>query len=92
MERRWLRAVDLFDHGATQDEVAGLLGVSRQSVHTWYWRWRAGGPQALRAAGRAGRKPRLTGAQLDQIEQACWRAHKPTGTTPTCGPWHGSPW
>jgi transposase len=70
MERRRLGAVHLFDRGATQADVAPTLGVSRQSVHTWYWRWRAGGPQALRAAGRAGRKPRLTAAQLDQVEQA----------------------
>jgi transposase len=70
MEQRRLRAVHLFDHGATQADVAFTLGVSRQSVHTWYWRWRAGGPQALQAAGRAGRKPRLTAAQLDQVEQA----------------------
>ncbi|MGH7311248.1 MAG: helix-turn-helix domain-containing protein [Candidatus Rokuibacteriota bacterium] len=37
----------------------GGLGVSRQSVMRWYRAWRAGGREALRAAGRAGRKPRL---------------------------------
>ncbi len=36
----------------------------------WYRAWRKGGRAALRAAGRAGRKPRLTPAQMVRIEAA----------------------
>jgi len=36
----------------------------------WYDGWRDGGRQALRAAGRAGRKPRLTPKQWAQVEGA----------------------
>jgi transposase len=46
------------------------LKVSRQSVSRWHRQWKRGGTSALRAAGRAGRKPRLTPAQLLQLDQA----------------------
>jgi transposase-like protein len=42
----------------TQGAIARRLGVSRHSVMRWYQAWRVGGGDALRAAGRAGRKPR----------------------------------
>jgi transposase len=70
MRQRRLRAADLFAHGATQAEVARTLGASRQAALIWYRRWQAGGAQALHGAGRAGRRPRLSAAQLDQVEQA----------------------
>jgi transposase len=78
MRQRRLRAADLFAHGATQAEVAHTLGASRQSALVWYRRWRAGGAQALQGASRAGRRPRLSADQLDQVEQALMagaRAH-----------------
>jgi transposase len=46
------------------------LGVSIQSASEWYRRWSAGGKTALRAAGRAGRLPRLDADQLARVEQA----------------------
>ncbi len=54
----------------TQGSIARRLGVSRQSVMRWYRAWRKGGRRALRAAGRAGRKPRVTPAQLAVVEAA----------------------
>lgn len=36
----------------------------------WYRAWRRGGRGALRAAGRAGRKPRVTPEQLAEIDTA----------------------
>jgi transposase len=54
----------------TQGAIARRLAVSRQSVMRWYRSWRKGGRSALRAAGRAGRKPRLTAAQLAQVATA----------------------
>jgi transposase len=70
MERRRKRAARLFARGATQADVARELAVSRQSVSRWYADWRAGGSTALKAAGRAGRMPRLTAAQLRQVDLA----------------------
>jgi transposase len=70
MERRRRRAARMFERGASQADVARELEVSRQSVSRWYADWQAGGTQALRAAGRAGRMPRLTKAQLRRVERA----------------------
>lgn len=70
MERRRKRAARLFERGATQADVARELEVSRQSVSRWYADWRAGGTRALKAAGRAGRMPRLTEAQLRRVDRA----------------------
>jgi transposase len=61
----------LFAEGRqTHGAIAHRLGVSRQSVMRWYRAWRQGGRVALRAAGRAGRKPRLTVGQLGRVAAA----------------------
>ncbi len=71
MERRRQLAARLFAAGKeTRAAIARRLGVSRQSVLRWYRAWRKGGRPALRAAGRAGRKPRLTAERLARIEVA----------------------
>jgi transposase len=70
MEQRRKRAARMFRRGATQADVARELGVSRQSVSRWYADWQRGGTTALKAAGRAGRMPRLSGAQLGQVDRA----------------------
>jgi transposase len=70
MEKRRRRAARMFASGATQAEVARELAVSRQSVSRWYADWQAGGAKALKAAGRAGRMPRLSQAQLRQLDRA----------------------
>jgi transposase len=59
MEARRLRAARLFAAGGRQAEVVRRLGVSRQTASRWHKVWRERGAQGLRAAGRAGRKPRL---------------------------------
>src|SRR5436190_17996966 len=53
-------------HGA----IARRLGVSRQSVMRWYRAWRKGGRPALRAAGRAGRKPRVAREEWGRVAAA----------------------
>jgi Homeodomain-like domain len=68
MEQRRKRAARLFARGVTQAEVARDLAVSRQSVSRWHTDWQAGGTKALKAAGRAGRMPRLSTAQLQRID------------------------
>jgi len=63
-----MRAALLFARGKTQADVARTVGVSRESASRWYRQWREGGAAALRGAGRAGRKPRLTTKQLRTVE------------------------
>jgi transposase len=70
LEQRRLEAARMFARGATQAEVASAFGVSRQAASVWYHRWHQGGEPALRAAGRAGRRPRLQAAELDAVAQA----------------------
>ena len=70
MEQRRLEAARLFAHGASQAEVARTFGVSAQAASSWYRRWRQGGEAALRAAGRAGRRPRLAPAELEAVAEA----------------------
>ena len=63
MEKRRFRAMTLLEKGLSQAEVARRTKVSRQSVLRWNRQRLAGGKDALRAAGRAGRKPRLDHSQ-----------------------------
>jgi transposase len=70
LERRRLRAMRLFEKGETQASVARRLGVSRQTALRWAQAWSRDGAEGLRAAGRAGRKAKLSSEQRDQIEQA----------------------
>lgn len=79
MERRRKRAARMFERGATQADVAGELEVSRQSASRWYADWRAGGTKALKAAGRAGRMPRLTDAQLRRVDRALRKGPRACG-------------
>jgi len=67
MERRRLEAAQLLKQGVWPAEVARRLGVSRQSVHRWQQCVGEGGRRALRKAGRAGRPPKLTAADLRTV-------------------------
>src|ERR671918_79549 len=79
MEKRRKRAARMFERGATQADVARELEVSRQSVSRWYADWQSGGTKALKAAGRAGRMPRLSDAQLRQVDRALRKGPQPHG-------------
>src|ERR1019366_6382291 len=80
MEARRMEAVNLFESGGvTKAEIGRRLGVSHQTVSDWYALWRDGGRDALRAAGRAGRKAKLSAAQLAEIETALQRGPKANG-------------
>src|SRR5260370_14604852 len=68
-ERRRSQALRLLRQGLNQSEVARRLRVGRQSVARWAALDRKGGERALRQAGRAGRKPRLTERQKVRLEQ-----------------------
>ncbi|MCZ2146181.1 MAG: winged helix-turn-helix domain-containing protein [Bryobacterales bacterium] len=74
LEKRRKQASRLFAKGQTVlASVARQLNVSRQSVSRWYQLWKKGGAGALKGAGRAGRKPRLSSRQLQQLETALLR-------------------
>jgi transposase len=68
MEERRMRAADLFEQGVRPAEVARQLGVCHQIVSDWRGAWRRSGRDGLRAAGRAGRLPKLSREQLTQVE------------------------
>src|SRR5215204_4334304 len=70
LEQRRLEAAHMFARGASQAEVARTFGVSAQAASTWYRRWHEGGEAALRGAGRAGRRPRLSAAELEVVAEA----------------------
>jgi transposase len=70
LERRRMRAARLFEQGETQASVARRLDVSRTTAMRWARDLEAKGREGLRAAGRAGRKPRLAEEQVHQVEQA----------------------
>ena len=67
LERRRLEAARLWERGVGNTDVARRLGVSRQAVVQWARMRREGGDAALRKAGRAGRAPKLSGAQLERL-------------------------
>jgi transposase len=70
LEERRMEAARMFAHGASQAEVARTSGVSAQAASTWYRRWHQGGEAALRGVGRAGRRPRLSAAELEAVAEA----------------------
>jgi transposase len=79
LEDRRKQAAKLFRAGEILASVARILQVSRQSVSRWHQRWKRGGVSALRAAGRAGRKPKLNHQQLEGIERALRRGARAHG-------------
>jgi transposase len=79
MEQRRRRAARMFERGVPNADVARQLGVSRQSVSRWHTDWKRGGREALKAAGRAGRMPRLSEAQLGEVARALRRGPRASG-------------
>jgi len=69
LESRRLRAAQLLQQGLSQAEVARRVGVHRQSVSRWQQELQAEGCAGLKAAGRAGRPPRLSATDRQQLEQ-----------------------
>jgi transposase len=69
LERRRLQAARLLEQGITEAEVARRLGVHRQSVNRWAKALKVEGRGGLRRAPRAGRPPKLSEAEMAQLEQ-----------------------
>jgi hypothetical protein len=86
LEQRRLEAARMFAQGASQAEVARTFGVSAQAASVWYRRWRQGGEQALRAAGRAAAARGCRRPSWTRSRRRWARARRRSGSTPTCGP------
>lgn len=69
LENRRFRAYELLKRGLNEAEVARQVGVHRQSVNRWAMQIAERGRRGLKKAGRAGRKARLSEADLRQIER-----------------------
>ena len=70
LQARRLHAAELLAVGVHQAEVARQLEVSAQAVSVWNARFKQGGAKTLRSRGSSGPAPRLSDAQLAQLEQA----------------------
>jgi transposase len=69
LEKRRFQAIRLWERGRSQSEIARQLRVVRQTVARWVQQYRAQGKSALQKAGRAGRKPRLSEKQRQQLKK-----------------------
>src|SRR5262250_3175038 len=73
LEARRLDAARLFARGESQAAVARTLAVTPMTACRWYAAWKVAGQRGLKGAGRAGRKPRLTAAELAGLDGALRR-------------------
>src|SRR3989442_15344868 len=85
LEKRRFQALQLLERGLNQSEIARQLRVGRQSVARWVQQYRAQGKSALRKAGRAGRKPRLSEKQRQRLQTLLLQGPERLGY-PRCGP------
>jgi transposase len=60
-------------------EIARQVGVTHQIVSEWRKVWWQTGRDGLRAAGRAGRKPKLSDDEFAKVEQALARGAEANG-------------
>ncbi|TQN31917.1 transposase [Haloactinospora alba] len=65
-----MHAVELWEQGCSQAEIARRLGVSAESVRRWKRRWEQGGAAALRRRPAPGAAPKLTQAQVEHVRRA----------------------
>jgi transposase len=79
LERRRMEAARLLRQGLSQSEVARAVGVHRQSVSRWARELEQSGVRGLRKAGRTGRPPKLSPAQLRDLERALKRGPEAFG-------------
>ena len=70
LEKRRFEAVRLLEKKElNQSEVARRLRVCRQTVSRWAEEFRMGGREAMKKAARAGRKPELSEADRERLQQ-----------------------
>ena len=79
LEERRMEAARLLRAGLSQSAVAREVGVHRQSVSRWARELEQSGVRGLRQAGRTGRPPKLSAAQLRDLERALKRGPEAFG-------------
>jgi transposase len=79
LERRRFKAFGLLKKGLSEAQVARQVGVHRQSVNRWADQIKEQGREGLRQAGRAGRKSRLSEADLKRFETGLKRGAEALG-------------
>jgi transposase len=78
LQRRRLRAVELVQQGESPDDVAHFLGCGRSSVYTWV-KLAKQSLATLAAKPHPGPKPRLSDAQLRELEALLLKGAKAHG-------------
>jgi len=79
LEVRRMEAARLLRAGLSQAEVARKVGAHRQSVSRWAGELEESGWRGLRKAERTGRPPKLSAAQLRDLERALKRGPESFG-------------
>ncbi len=79
LEKRRFKAFVLLRKGLSEAEVARQVGVHRQSVNRWAKQIEEQGKSGLKKAGRAGRKSRLSEADLKRLEIGLKRGSEALG-------------
>ena len=79
LERRRFKAFALLSKGLSEAEVARQVGAHRQSVNRWAKAIEEQGRDGLKQAGRAGRKSRLSEAELTRLEEKLKRGAQAAG-------------
>ncbi|MFE2528582.1 winged helix-turn-helix domain-containing protein [Streptomyces sp. NPDC059382] len=65
-----MRAVELFEDGVSNADVATAVGVCAESVRRWRRLWEQGGASALRRRAATGRPPKLDDTQVEMVRSA----------------------
>ena len=81
LEERRREAARLLRAGLSQSAVAREVGAHRQSVCRWARELEQSGLRGLRRAARTGRPPKLSVAQLRELERALKRGPETFGFT-----------
>jgi transposase len=79
LEKRRFEAIRLLDEGFNQTDIAHRLKVSRSTVVRWVSQYRHHGREALRKAGRAGRKPMLSQKDCQRLKDLLVRGPESLG-------------
>jgi transposase len=79
LENRRFSAFRLLQKGLSEAEVARQVGVHRQSVNRWAKQVGERGREGLKKAGRAGRKSRLSKADIKRVESGLKRGPEALG-------------
>ncbi|MGK5543569.1 winged helix-turn-helix domain-containing protein [Streptomyces sp. URMC 127] len=69
-EARRMRAVELFERGHPDAELARMVGSHPESVRRWKRLWEQGRARALRRRPAGGRPPKLDDSQVEVVRAA----------------------